>query len=101
MPDNPCGGFAFNKIAGMDSRPAFLLKKVPIKDEFSALLQSGQNVNSDFGKSASCALQGRTLLKQCYTISILKNVFLRRLVFGTFSEKNVQSVHCRLATLLK
>ena len=32
--------FVFNKIVGMDSRPAFLLKKVSTKDEFSALVQS-------------------------------------------------------------
>ena len=32
--------FVFSKIAGMDSRPAFLLKKVSTKDEFSALVQS-------------------------------------------------------------
>ena len=27
MPDNHCGGVRFNKIAGMDSRRAFLLKR--------------------------------------------------------------------------
>ena len=32
--------FVFNKIPGVDSRPAFLLKKVSTKDEFSALVQS-------------------------------------------------------------
>ena len=47
MPDNPCGGVCF-KIAGIDSRAAFLLKRsfhkgcFPVDtSEFSALLQSG------------------------------------------------------------
>ena len=43
------------------------------------------NVNSGYGKIASCKQQGRALLKRCYTINILKNVLLRQLV----SEKNL------------
>ena len=68
------------------------------------------NVNSGFGKIAEYARQGSTLSKRFYTINILKNVLLKQLIFGTFSEKNlwwslfiedVQSVHCRLTTLLE
>ena len=67
-------------------------------------------MNSGSGKIAEFALQGSTLLKRCYAIDFLKNVLLRQLILGTFSEKilwwslfivDVQSVHCRLATLLK
>ena len=66
----------FNKIAMMNSRPAFCWKEVSI-------------------------------LKRCYTRNFLKNVLL---VFRPFSENNLwwslfkidlQSVHCRLETLLK
>ena len=49
---------AFNKMAGMNSRTAFLLKR---------------------------SFHKRKLLKRCF----LKNVLLRQLVFGTFSEKNL------------
>ena len=52
----------FNKIAGMNSRPAFSLKK-------------------SFHKGK--------LWKRCYTINVMKNVLLRQLVFQTFSEKNL------------
>ena len=42
---NPCQvipvvEFVFNKVAGMDSRPAFVLKNVSTMDEFSWLVQS-------------------------------------------------------------
>ena len=80
----------------MNSRLAFLLKK-----GFFSVSSVRSNINSVFGKSAGCALQGRTLLKQCYTRNVLKNVLLRKLVFGTISKNNVQSAHCKLATLLK
>ena len=52
----------FNKIARMNSRPAFSLKK-------------------SFHKGK--------LWKRCYTTNFLKNVLLRQLVFQTFSEKNL------------
>ena len=41
MPDNPLVEFVLIKSQGMNSRVAFLLKKVFTKDEFSVLLQSG------------------------------------------------------------
>ena len=49
----------FKKIAGMNSRPTFLLKR---------------------------SFQQGKPLKRCHTINLLKNVILRKLVFGTFSE---------------
>ena len=41
MPDNPLVEFVLIKSQGMNSRVAFLLKKVSTKDEFSVLLLSG------------------------------------------------------------
>ena len=107
---NPCQNIpvmesVFNEIIGMDSRPAFLLKRSSHQGhflvdilEFSVLLQSGLMwipflVNY---------LQRCTLLKHCCTI--------RQVVFGTFSENNLwwsqfivdmQSIQCRIAALLK
>ena len=86
----------FNKIARMNSRPAFT-KDIRILSAFSVR----SNVNSGYGKIASCTQQDSASSKLCYTINILKNVLLRQLV----SEKNlswslfivgVQSGHCRL-----
>ena len=58
------------------------------------------SVNSGFGKTAGCALQGRTLLKRCNTINVLKGVLSRQLVFETFFEKNLwKSLMCRLYTV--
>ena len=85
----------------MNSRLAFLLKKSFHQGWIFSASSVRSNVNYGFGKSAGCALQGHTLLKRCYTLNFLKNVLLRKLVFGIISENNVQSVHCRLATLLK
>ena len=103
---NPCRiilvvEFIFNKNAGMDSRPAFLLKKSFYKGWIFSACSVRSNVNSDFGKSAGCAMQGCTLLKRCDTINFLKNVLLGKLIFGTFSENNVEFAHCRLRTLQK
>ena len=119
---NPCQiiplvEFVFNKIAETDSRTCiFAEKKFPPRifscgyiRIFSAF-SVRSNVNFGFGKIAECALEGRTLLKRCYTIDFLKNVLLKQLVFGTFSTKNlwrsllivdVHYEHYRLATLLK
>ena len=80
----------------MNSRLAFLLKDGFPKELIFSVCSVRSNVSSGFGNSAGCALLGRTLLKRCYTINFLKNVLLRKLVFGTTSENNVQSVHCRL-----
>ena len=85
----------------MNSRVAFLLKKGFHQGRTFSVSSVRSNVNSAFGKSVGCALQGRALLKQCYTRNILKNAILRKLVFGTIYENNVQSAHCKLATLLK
>ena len=62
-------------------------------------------------KLASVYDRATTLLKRWSTIGFfLKTFFLRQLVFGTYSKKNVrwslfivelQSVHCSLVTLLK
>ena len=85
----------------MDSRPAFLLKKNFHQGLIFSASSVESNFNSGYGKGAGCAFKGRTLLKRCYTINFLKNILLIKLVFGTFSENNMQFAHCRLATLLK
>ena len=85
----------------MNSRLAFFLKKSFHQRLIFSASSVKSNVNSGFGKSAGCALQGCTLFKQCYTINFLKNVLLRKLDFGTIPENNVESVHCGSATLLK
>ena len=91
MPDNLCGGIRFNKMVGMDSRPA---KEFPPRmfscgyiRTFSVSLVTS-NVDSHL-KIAEFALQGRTLLKRCYIVNFLKNFLLTPLVFGIFSEKNL------------
>ena len=90
---NPCQiipvvEFVFNKIAGNELQTCiFAEKKFPPRMNFQRFFSVRSN--SSFGKSAGCALQGRTLLKRCYTINFLKNVLLRKLVFGTISENNV------------
>ena len=80
----------------MNSRLAFLQKKTFHQGWIFSASSVRSNVNYGFGKSAGCAQQSHTLLKRCYTINILKSVLSRKLVFGTISENNVQSVHCRL-----
>ena len=94
MPDNPCGG-VYRSKSGMDSRPTFLLKRSFQQGFFCGYIKIlraflvRSNVNSDLCKIAGCPLQSRTLLKHCYTINFLKNILLRQLVLGTFSEKNL------------
>ena len=51
------------------------------------------NVNYGFGKSAGCALQGHTLLKQCYTINFLKMLFQENLFLEQFPK-----IMCNLYT---
>ena len=97
----PVVEFVFNKIAMLNSRLTFLLEKSFHQGWIFSASSVRSNVNSGFGKSAGRALQGRTLFKQCYNINFLKKFLSRKLVFGTISVNNVQSVHCRLSTLLK
>ena len=44
---------------------------------------------------------GPHFIKKMLHHKLFEKCFLRKLVFGIISENNVQSVHCRLATLLK
>ena len=80
---NPCQKIpvvksVFNKIARMDSRPAFCWKEVSTKNFFLWINQNfsvRSNVNS-LSKIAGCALGGCTLLKRCYTMNYFKMFFL-------------------------
>ena len=78
----------------MNSRFAFLLKKSFHVGWILSAPSVRSDVNYGFGESAGCVLQGHTLLKWCYTINVLKNDLLRKLLFGTISE-----IMCNLYTV--
>ena len=111
----------FNQIAGINSRPATLLK-ISLRWggfsvntlEFSALLQTGLTwalLSSTFDKISGFVLQGLNFIKTFSIIDFfLKIFFLRQLLFDTYCGKNLwwslfieelQSGHCRHTTLLK
>ena len=96
MPDNPCRGtFFLIKLQGWILDLRFYLKEVSTRDIFLCINQRfiafsvRSNVDSGFSKIAGCAPERRTLSKPCCVINFLKNVLLRQLFFGTFSENNL------------
>ena len=84
----------------MNSRFAFLLKKSFQVGWILSAPSVRSDVNYGFGESAGCVLQGHTSKMMLHHKRSEKWSFKKTSIWNNL-RNNVQSAHCRFATLLK